>query len=285
MEYFRHIQLNAHLIRIIGLDETCFYLVNGSEKTVLLDAGSGYGDLKSYIEDNKLATHDEIDVIATHGHHDHIGGADSFNKIYMNHKDLKVFKEFGTMESRLNYTHEFEERMGIKFADSMLPMTKCLRTTRSKASPSSMLNTSHSSATCMAGAPAYESQAMIYWPLRWAEITNSLPNSPEPNNKIFFINSFIYNFIYLRFDDVRCTIRVTLDNKPPQAKAIPIVHRKSSNSKSSYWCWSLNKSFTVFTGLNVVRGTSTNTVFQSLMAPFHKPGSSSAFRSLPFLDL
>ena len=100
-----------------------------------------------------------------------------------------------------------------------------------------MLNTSHSSATCMAGAPAYESQAMIYWPLRWAEITNSLPNSPEPNNKIFFINSFIYNFIYLRFDDVRCTIRVTLDNKPPQAKAIPIVHRKSSNSKSSYWCW------------------------------------------------
>ena len=86
-------------------------------------------------------------------------------------------------------------------------------------------------------------------------------------------------------DDVRCTIRITLDNKPPQAKAIPIVHRKSSNSKSSYWCCSLNKSFTVFTGLNVVRGTSTNTVFQSLMAPFHKPGSSSAFRSLPFLDL
>ena len=82
MEYFRHIQLNAHLIRIIGLDETCFYLVNGSEKTVLLDAGSGYGDLKSYIEENKLATHDEIDVIVTHGHHDHIGGADSFNKIY-----------------------------------------------------------------------------------------------------------------------------------------------------------------------------------------------------------
>ncbi|CDD98168.1 uncharacterized protein BN604_00391 [Bacteroides intestinalis CAG:315] len=63
----------------------------------------------------------------------------------------------------------------------------CLRTTRSKASPSSILNTSHSSATCMAGAPAYESQAMIYWPLRWAEITNSLPSSPEPNNKIFFI--------------------------------------------------------------------------------------------------
>ncbi|EJX08571.1 hypothetical protein EVA_03317 [gut metagenome] len=36
----------------------------------------------------------------------------------------------------------------------------CLATARSKASPSSMENTSYSSATCMAGAPAYESQAM-----------------------------------------------------------------------------------------------------------------------------
>src|SRR5574344_251775 len=46
-----------------------------------------------------------------------------------------------------------------------------------------------------------------------------------------------------------------------------------------------NKSLTVFTGLNVVIGTSTKIVFQSLIAPFHKPGSSNAFRSLPFLLL
>lgn len=42
---------------------------------------------------------------------------------------------------------------------------------------------------------------------------------------------------------------------------------------------------TVFTGLKVVSGTSTNTVFQSLMAPFHSPGSSRAFSALPFFDL
>ena len=36
---------------------------------------------------------------------------------------------------------------------------------------------------------------------------------------------------------------------------------------------------TVFTGLKVLKGTSTNTVFQSLIEPFHKPGNSSAFKS------
>lgn len=52
-----------------------------------------------------------------------------------------------------------------------------------------------------------------------------------------------------------------------------------------YWCSGRNRSFTVFTGLNVSMGTSTNIVFQSLIAPFHKPGSSSAFRSRPSLLL
>lgn len=53
---------------------------------------------------------------------------------------------------------------------------------------------------------------------------------------------------------------------------------------SFYWCCSRNRSFTVFTGLNVEIGTSTNTVFQSDMAPFHSPGNSRAFNSFPFFD-
>ena len=50
------------------------------------------------------------------------------------------------------------------------------------------------------------------------------------------------------------------------------------------WCPSRNRSITVFTGLNVSIGTSTNTVFQSAIAPFHSPGRSRAFRAIPFLD-
>ena len=47
----------------------------------------------------------------------------------------------------------------------------------------------------------------------------------------------------------------------------------------------LRRSFTVFTGLKVSMGTSTKTVIQSAMAPFHSPGSSRAFSSRPSFDL
>ena len=47
------------------------------------------------------------------------------------------------------------------------------------------------------------------------------------------------------------------------------------------WCAGRSRSLTVFTGLDVSAGTSTNMVVQRLMAPFHSPGSSNAFRSRP----
>ena len=46
-----------------------------------------------------------------------------------------------------------------------------------------------------------------------------------------------------------------------------------------------SRSFTVLTGLKVSIGTSTKIVFQSLIAPFHKPGNSNAFNSRPSLLL
>jgi len=45
------------------------------------------------------------------------------------------------------------------------------------------------------------------------------------------------------------------------------------------WCALRKRSSTVFTGLKVSRGTSTKTVFQNAIDPFHSPGSSSAFSS------
>ena len=100
---------------------TYIFMDDEIKEAIIIDPAGSPEELIKFLEDEGYSLDG---VLLTHGHHDHIGGADSFNKIYMNHKDLKVFKEFGTMESRLNYTHEFEERMGIKFADSMLPMTK-----------------------------------------------------------------------------------------------------------------------------------------------------------------
>ena len=64
------------------------------------------------------------------------------------------------------------------------------------------------------------------------------------------------------------------------------VTQKSPCSTHSicYWCSGRNKSCTTFTGEKVVIGTSTSTVFQFAIAPFHNPGNSCARRSRPPLD-
>jgi len=49
------------------------------------------------------------------------------------------------------------------------------------------------------------------------------------------------------------------------------------------WWAVFNKSLTVFTGLKVIKGTSTKTVIHFAIAPFHKPGNSYPFKGLPFL--
>ena len=47
------------------------------------------------------------------------------------------------------------------------------------------------------------------------------------------------------------------------------------------WWVFLSRSFTTFTGLKVMIGTSTNRVIQCAIEPFHKPGSSNAFSGRP----
>lgn len=57
--------------------------------------------------------------------------------------------------------------------------------------------------------------------------------------------------------------------------------REETELNYACWCAGRKRSSTTFTGLKVSSGTSTKQVFQSLMEPFHRPGSSSAFNSLP----
>lgn len=123
MQYFQHEKLSARIIRIVGLDRTCCYLVNGDQKTALLDTGSGYGNLKDYIMENHLAAHEDIMVLLTHGHHDHMGGADSFDNIYMNAKDRVIFDEFGRMEVRKQYALEMTKQYPMAY-QSMIATTK-----------------------------------------------------------------------------------------------------------------------------------------------------------------
>lgn len=62
------------------------YLIVGKEKCLLFDTGFGFGDLKPVIE--KICDKPLV-VVCSHGHYDHIGGADQFEKVYLPEKDLE----------------------------------------------------------------------------------------------------------------------------------------------------------------------------------------------------
>lgn len=60
-------------------EEVISYLITGSEKALLFDAGLGIGDLKKVVAE---LTDLEIVLLNSHTHYDHIGGNHQFDRIY-----------------------------------------------------------------------------------------------------------------------------------------------------------------------------------------------------------
>lgn len=65
----------------------CCYLIIGKNKTVLIDTGWGYGDLKEVVE---TLTDLPITLVLSHSHPDHNGSAVQFEEAYLNEKDFKM---------------------------------------------------------------------------------------------------------------------------------------------------------------------------------------------------
>ena len=70
-------KINEHFIRIIDKTGVACYLVIGEEKACLLDTCNGFGNIKEYVEQ---LTDKPVFVLLTHGHHDHMGGANLFDE-------------------------------------------------------------------------------------------------------------------------------------------------------------------------------------------------------------
>jgi hydroxyacylglutathione hydrolase len=63
------------------------YLIEGSERALLVDAGYSNTDLVGYL---KKLTDKPIDLLVTHGHGDHAACIDQFERVYMSHKDIDI---------------------------------------------------------------------------------------------------------------------------------------------------------------------------------------------------
>lgn len=79
-------ELEPGVFEIDEFDCASIFVIVGTERALVLDTGVGIGDLKWVIE-NRI-TDKPYDVVITHNHGDHIGGAGFFDKVWVHEKDM-----------------------------------------------------------------------------------------------------------------------------------------------------------------------------------------------------
>lgn len=87
----------SYVVHEFGLD--VMYVIIGTKRALVVDAGTGVGDFKELIEE---MTSLPYDVVATHGHGDHVGGSGQFEEIYIHPKDMDMLQSV-SLEFRKNY--------------------------------------------------------------------------------------------------------------------------------------------------------------------------------------
>lgn len=112
--------INNHLLRIKDITKTGMYLIIGKDKAILLDTGTGIGDLRTFL---KAYLDIPYNVILTHGHVDHGSGAGQFTdkQIYLHPKDKALLSIHTSFENRFRYA----EHTGVQLMlskDLMIPM-------------------------------------------------------------------------------------------------------------------------------------------------------------------
>ena len=97
---FKVTALREGLLRILMPGDVYACLAIGSERAMVIDTGCGYGPFRALIE--KL-TDKPYEVLLTHGHVDHAGGAAEFETVHMDPADLPIAAIHTQKEIRLGY--------------------------------------------------------------------------------------------------------------------------------------------------------------------------------------
>ena len=100
MDFFSSQKITNHITRIYLPGDVRAYLVEGTDKAVLIDTGCGIGDLKAYVAS---LTGKPITVLLTHGHLDHAPGAAQFDTVYMNLEDRGIYEVHDLIQQRIDY--------------------------------------------------------------------------------------------------------------------------------------------------------------------------------------
>ena len=96
-------KVNDHITAIVEPSSPIIYVIEGQERALVVDAGTGVGDIDELIQ---LVTDKPYTMWLTHGHYDHVGGAYSADcDIFFNEPDREI-ETLATAEARLDYSQK-----------------------------------------------------------------------------------------------------------------------------------------------------------------------------------
>ncbi len=93
--------------------EVFAYIIEGSEKALLVDTGCGLGPLRRFVEERLEGK--PYELVLTHGHLDHAGGAAEFDHAWLHPRDFEMASRHSPKEGRAAYIRRFDD---IEFDDS-----------------------------------------------------------------------------------------------------------------------------------------------------------------------
>ncbi len=99
-KFFRADKIYDNVTRIAGLGGEQCYLVEGSEKALLIDGLAGVGSLKAFVRE---LTDLPVTLVNTHGHVDHIGADFEYGEVYIDPADILLLYEHSDREMRLGF--------------------------------------------------------------------------------------------------------------------------------------------------------------------------------------
>lgn len=106
-------RINDRTWRIVENDAVSMYLLEGTKRAVLVDAGWGTGDLAGLVGSmTKLP----VSLIITHGHRDHVCGAYQFPELYISERDEGFLLECYNPAARRDMA---ENRLKSAFAEGI----------------------------------------------------------------------------------------------------------------------------------------------------------------------
>lgn len=108
MERFTASQCPHGVTMITDLSGVHCFLVEGREKALLIDAMTGLRGLKDFVA---TLTDLPVEVAATHGHMDHVGGVFEFGGCYIHPLDMPMLAE-ESLRARVSYVKGQLEQMG-----------------------------------------------------------------------------------------------------------------------------------------------------------------------------